>query len=88
VNGAGATVFGIGASATAGLIAMVFVFAFALACLPVFLIAFLAVFFAATFLFAADFPFFLRISNTRLLFFTFDFDFFALLFDFLAMIAS
>jgi hypothetical protein len=86
VNGAGDTGFGVGASVTAGLIAMVIVFA--LAYLLVFLIAFLAIFFVATFFFAADFPFFLRISNTLLVFFTFDFDFFALLFDFLAMIAS
>jgi hypothetical protein len=84
VNGATCTGFGADAGLTAGFAAIVF--AFTLACLPAFPLAFLADFFAATLLF------FLRNRIARFDFFTFDFDFFALLFDllfnFLAMIAS
>jgi hypothetical protein len=90
VNGAGDTGFSAGAIATAGLIATVF--AFTLACLPTFLIAFLADFFATTRFLAlfltADCPFFLRIKIARFVFFDFVFACFALLLDFLAMIAS
>jgi len=87
VNGAIGTGFGAGAALTAGFTAIVFVFAFTLACLP----TFLAVFFAAEYFFAADLPFFLRNRMTRFVFFAF-FECFALLLDLLldvlAMIAS
>lgn len=90
VNGATGTGFGTGASLTAGFAAIDL--AFNLACLPAFLLSFLADFFAAVRFFAADLPFFLRNKIARFDFIAFDFDVFALLFDLLfdfrAMIAS
>lgn len=90
VNGATGTGFGTATSLTAGFAAIVL--AFDLVCLPALLLNFLADFFAAVRFCAADLPFFLRSKIARFDFFTFDFDFFALLFDLLfsfrAMIAS